>query len=67
MDCDWYDSVLLCLRKFYDAVVPGGAVVLDDYGHWSGCRKAFEDFCAERKVRITLTAIDYTSHYFIKP
>ena len=25
IDCDWYESVLLCLRTFYDRVVPGGS------------------------------------------
>jgi len=67
VDCDWYAPVRLCLRTFYDAVVPGGAVVLDDYGHWSGCRRAVEEFIAERRINISLTPIDYTSHYFFKP
>jgi O-methyltransferase len=66
LDCDWYDSLKLCLHTFYDAVAPGGAIVFDDYGHWSGCRKAVDEFFAERGERPTLTAIDYTSHYLFK-
>src|SRR5262249_2359991 len=32
LDCDWYESVKLCLKTFHDSVLPGGAVVFDDYG-----------------------------------
>lgn len=67
VDCDWYEPVKLVLEKFYDSVVPGGTIVLDDYGHWSGCRKATDEFFKARNLNPTLTPIDYTSHYFIKP
>lgn len=67
VDCDWYEPVKMVLEKFYDHVVPGGTVVLDDYGHWSGCRKAFDEFAAARGIKVVLTPIDYTSHYFLKP
>ena len=67
VDCDWYDPVRLCLDTFYDAVSPGGAIVLDDYGFWSGCRKAVDEFVARRCPGTPLVAIDSTSHYFIKP
>ncbi len=67
VDCDWYEPVKLCLHRFYDAVVPGGVVVLDDYGCWSGCRKAVDEWLAERSLRVQLTAIDETSHFFVKP
>jgi hypothetical protein len=67
LDCDWYESVKLCLDKFYDSVVPGGVVVFDDYGFWSGCRKAVDEFLAGRLINVSLTPIDTESHYFIKP
>jgi hypothetical protein len=67
LDCDWYESVRLCLERFYDAVVPGGAVVFDDYGFWSGCRKAVDEFMTEHSINVRLTPIDSTSHYFPKP
>lgn len=67
LDCDWYESVKLCLHTFYDSVVSGGAVVFDDYGYWSGCRKAVDEFLAEYSIEVKLTPIDFTSHYFFKP
>ncbi len=61
VDCDWYRSVKYCLEHLYDLVVPGGYVVIDDYGHWLGCRKAVDEFLAPRGV--SLTRIDYTGVY----
>lgn len=67
VDCDWHDPVKMVVDKFYDAVNPGGTVVFDDYGHWSGCRKAVDAFLAARNLKVDLIPIDRTSHYFIKP
>ena len=67
IDADWYDSVKLCLERFYDQVSPGGYVVIDDYGHWEGCRRAVDEFLASRSVGVPLTVVDYTGRYFQKP
>lgn len=50
VDADWYESVLLSLRRWYPAVVDGGAIVLDDFGFWPGCRAAFYDFVCENRL-----------------
>lgn len=47
LDCDWYESVLLCLRTLAPRVTAGGSIVLDDFGWWKGCREAFFQWCAE--------------------
>jgi O-methyltransferase len=49
IDGDWYESVRTCLGTLYDAVVPGGFVVIDDYYDWDGCAIAVHEFLAERK------------------
>ncbi len=67
IDADWYDSVRLCLERFYDSVRPGGYVVIDDYGHWEGCRRATDEFLKGRGIDVTLTRVDYTGRYFRKP
>ena len=67
LDGDWYASTKVCLEQLYDQVVPGGWVILDDYGHWEGCRRATEEFLAARGLDVSLERIDYTGRYFRKP
>ncbi|MBI1973351.1 class I SAM-dependent methyltransferase [Candidatus Micrarchaeota archaeon] len=67
LDCDWYESVRLCLDQLYDGVVGGGFVFIDDYGHWKGCKKAVDEFFRERNIHPKLHQLDYTGVYFRKP
>jgi hypothetical protein len=66
LDTDWYESTKCELEKFYDNVVSGGIIMLDDYGHWQGCKKAVDEFLLD-KPNIKIIKIDYTGVYFIKP
>ncbi len=50
VDADWYDSVRLCLERFWDDVAPGGFVVFDDYARWEGCTRAVDEFLAARAL-----------------
>lgn len=48
LDGDWYDSTMVCLERIAPLLVPGGRIVLDDYFHWSGCRKAVDEYFTGR-------------------
>jgi len=70
IDADWYDSVKLVLDVFYDKVVPGGFIILNDYNTWEGCNKALNDFLTERQLQdiIVITEVEPTTGaYFRKP
>ncbi|MFH1045384.1 MAG: TylF/MycF/NovP-related O-methyltransferase [Candidatus Omnitrophota bacterium] len=55
------------LDQFYDKVVPGGFIVLDDYFVWPGCRRALEDFLKQRRLEaISLSPVG-CSAFFQKP
>jgi SAM-dependent methyltransferase len=64
IDADWYDSVAICLRVLYPQVKKGGLVIIDDYGHWPGCRLAVDEYFS--KAPVDLLSVDYTSRYFFK-
>lgn len=66
LDCDFYDSVLSSLRRFYDSVVDRGVILLDDYGAFPGCRVAFYEFCEERGIRPMLHTYDQTRAWWCK-
>lgn len=63
LDTDWYESTLAELKYLYPLLSPGGCLVVDDYGHWVGCRKAVDEYFKHRSV---LTMIDYTAGYHWK-
>ena len=67
IDADWYESVKLCLEKFYPHVAAGGYVELDDYGTWEGCRKAVDEYFAAHHIRVELKTRDQVGFYFQKP
>jgi O-methyltransferase len=66
VDSDWYESVKICFEKFYDAVVPGGFVSIDDYGTWPGCRLAVDEFFKNRGLTHKIIAVDSTASWFRK-
>ena len=67
LDGDWYDSTKICLEELYPRVRKHGVVVIDDYGHWAGCRTAVDEFVATQSAPIILNRVDYSCRYWIKP
>jgi asparagine synthase (glutamine-hydrolysing) len=50
IDSDWYESVIICLQRIEPYLVKGGILVVDDYDRWSGCRKAVDEYFANRRA-----------------
>ncbi len=67
LDGDWYESTRVSLVELWDLVAPGGAIQIDDYGHWEGCRRAVDEFLRERGLRVGFERIDYTGVSILKP
>ncbi len=65
-DADWFESVLLTVRTFYDLIPDGGIVVLDDFGWWEGARRAFYVFCRETGEEPLLNRIGRIQAFWIK-
>jgi hypothetical protein len=66
LDGDWYSSTRVCLEQLYGKVSQFGVVVVDDYGHYEGCRKAVDEFLAGLGRPILLNHIDYTGRFWVK-
>jgi hypothetical protein len=67
LDTDWYESTRHELAHLYPRLVPGGVLVLDDYGHWQGARKAVDEFIRAHRLPLLLHRIDYTGRCAVKP
>lgn len=44
LDTDWYASTKHELKQLYPLLCEGGVLIVDDYGHWEGCRQATDEF-----------------------
>lgn len=49
IDCDWYESVRVCLERIVPKLSIGGVVVIDDYDTWSGCKKAVDEYFINKR------------------
>jgi O-methyltransferase len=65
LDTDWYESTLHELRHLYPLLSDGGVLIVDDYGHWEGCRLAVDQYFAEREAPL-LNRIDYAGRVGVK-
>ena len=54
LDGDLYDSTIQPLNLIYNNIVPGGVILIDDYGAdcWYGVKKAAEEFFADKPETI---------------
>lgn len=66
LDTDWYESTYHELTHLYPRLVDGGVLIVDDYGHWKGARKAVDLYIAEHGLKILLHRIDYTGRVGVK-
>jgi O-methyltransferase len=65
LDTDWYESTKVELAALYPRLAPGGVLIIDDYGHWGGARKAVDEYFFGRE-RPFLQYIDQTARVGIK-
>ncbi len=66
LDTDWYESTKHELITLFPMLVKNGVLIIDDYGHWQGCREAVDEYFAANKLSIFLSRIDYTGRIAIK-
>ena len=64
LDTDWYASTKIELEVLYPRLSIGGVLLIDDYGHWEGARKAVSEYLSNTPG--FLVAVDYTSRVMVK-
>ncbi len=65
LDTDWYESTKHELNCLFPRLAKKGVLVIDDYGHWEGCRKAVDEYF-QNSNSILLSRIDYTGRTGVK-
>lgn len=64
LDVDLYEPTIAALRELYPLLEPNGYLIIDDFGHWQGCRAAVEDYFCEINTPFRGEKIDYTCYGF---
>lgn len=66
LDTDWYASTAHEMRHLYPRLSPGGILLVDDYGHFAGARRAVDEYFDDAGLTPLLHRIDYTGRMVVK-
>ncbi|HVT74419.1 MAG TPA: TylF/MycF/NovP-related O-methyltransferase [Lacunisphaera sp.] len=66
LDTDWYESTKHELEVLYPRLARHGILIVDDYGHWEGTRKAVDEYFAALGEPWYLHRIDETGRLLVK-
>lgn len=67
LDTDWYDSTRHEMVHLYPRIARGGVLIIDDYGHWEGARRAVDEYFASGAVQpVLLNRVDYSARLAVK-
>jgi O-methyltransferase len=66
LDTDTYYSTKAELEHFYPKLVHGGVLIIDDYGHALGARRATDEYFADPARRVLLNRVNFTNRLGVK-
>jgi O-methyltransferase len=66
LDTDWYESTKHELIHLFPLLQSLGLLILDDYGHWKGVRKATDEYFSEHKLNLYLHRVDYSCRVAVR-
>ncbi len=68
LDTDWYESTKIELEILYPLLKFKGVLMVDDYGHWEGARRAVDEYInsLDSSQRPLQWVLDYTGRGYIK-
>jgi len=66
LDTDWYESTRHELIHLFPRLSRGGVLIIDDYGHWKGSRRAVDEYFEGLGVAVLLNRVDYTGRVGVK-
>lgn len=67
LDTDYYESTAVEFTTLYPRLVPGGALIVDDYGMFAGARRATDEYFATLARPPLLNRIDVAVWAGVKP
>ena len=66
LDTDFYESSKHEMIHLFPVLAKRGVLLLDDYGHWEGQRRAVDEYISEHQIPLFMSRLDYTGRSAIK-
>ncbi len=66
LDTDTYHSTAAELEHFFPKLVTGGVLIIDDYGHAFGARRAVDEYFADPSRRVLLHRVNFANRIGVK-
>lgn len=66
LDTDWYVSTRVELEFLYPLLEQRGILIIDDFGHWEGAKKAVVEYFQKTGKYPLMQRMDYTGRLIIK-
>lgn len=66
LDTDWYESTKHEMHHLFPKLISQGVLIIDDYGHWVGAKKAVDEYLHQHQIPLLLQTIDYTGRMAVK-
>lgn len=66
LDTDYYESTLHELECLFPRLVPGGVLIIDDYGKLSGATRAVDEYFERNDIDMLLSRVDIQGRVGVK-
>ncbi len=66
LDTDWYESTKHELVHLFPLISKGGVIIIDDYGYWTGAKKAVDEYFSENNIPFLPNRIDSSGRIGVK-
>ncbi|HEV2038244.1 MAG TPA: TylF/MycF/NovP-related O-methyltransferase [Candidatus Eremiobacteraceae bacterium] len=66
LDTDFYETTKHAMTHLFPRLSVGGVLIIDDYGHWRGAKKAIDEYIASNGAIMLLNRLDYSARIGVK-
>jgi hypothetical protein len=66
LDTDWYESTRHELTHLYPRLSVGGVLIVDDYGYWTGARRAVDEYLGGLRSPPLLMRLDESARVAVR-
>lgn len=66
LDTDFYETTKHAMTHLFPRLSQRGVLIVDDYGHWQGAKKAVDEYLSHQGSALLLHRLDYAARIGVK-